>query len=156
MQYTCFLTTVCNIRLHPLVGEKMKCPINIHRILPFHKIDIVIKETTPTKHSMRTFISTINQILWKPLPRPRLIPISFCNAQTNCVGRINTSAVVRQEQNSYRCDITRSTQLYSLYSLSSLSCYILTLPDTFWQILIHDIWKLCLNPLCLNPLALNI
>ena len=42
---------------------------------------------------------------------------------------------IKQEQNSYRCDITRSTQLnslYSLYSLSSLS----------WHILTHDTWYL--------------
>ena len=38
----------------------------------------------------------------------------------------------RQEQNSYRCDITCSTQLNSLYSLSSLS----------WHILTHDTWYL--------------
>ena len=53
----------------------------------------------------------------------------------------------KQEQNSYRCDITCSTQLNSLYSLSSLS----------WHILTHDKWYLkTLSPLCLNPLALNI
>ena len=60
---------------------------------------------------------------------------------------------IEQEQNSYRCDITRSTQLNSLYSLYSLY----SLSSLSWHILTHDKWYLkTLSPLCLNPLAWNI